>query len=339
MKKIFVAVMAIITIFLTGCGKPDEKELKKKFVDNVENLKSYYMEGTLKLNNNDDNYTYDVKVGYLKEDFYKVSLINQANNYEQNILRNETGVYVVTPALNKSFKFQSEWPYNNSQIYLLESLANDLDKDEEFIFEQKDDNYIFTTKVNYPNNQNLVKQKITLDKNLNLKQVEVLSKDDIPNMTFTVKELDTKAKFSDNYFDIETITDEFNQENPPTKEDTNTTAAIDESLFPLYLPDNTNLSNKEVIDTTNGQRIIMTFAGDTPFILVEETVKREEELTIIPTYGEPFMLVDTIGSLTDASYTWISNGIEYYIVSDVMKQNELLEVAKSINVIATIAEK
>ena len=28
------------------------------------------------------------------------------------------------------------------------------------IFEQKDNNYIFTTKVNYPNNPNLVKEKM-----------------------------------------------------------------------------------------------------------------------------------------------------------------------------------
>ena len=39
------------------------------------------------------------------------------------------------------------------------------------------------------------------------------------------------------------------------------------------------------------------------------------------------------------SYTWTSNGIEYYIVSDVMATDELLEVAKSINVVSVISEK
>ena len=83
----------------------------------------------------------------------------------------------------------------------------------------------------------------------------------------------------------------------------------------------------------------MTFAGDNPFILVQETVKPSKELEIIPTYGEPFMLIDTVGSLTDTSYTWTSNGVEYYIVSDQMEQTELLEVAKSINVVSAINEK
>ena len=85
--------------------------------------------------------------------------------------------------------------------------------------------------------------------------------------------------------------------------------------------------------------MIMTFSGENPFILVQETVKPSKDLEIIPTYGEPFMLIDTVGSLTDTSYTWTSNGVEYYIVSDQMEKKELLEVAKSINVVSTLNQK
>ena len=83
----------------------------------------------------------------------------------------------------------------------------------------------------------------------------------------------------------------------------------------------------------------MTFQGDSSFILVQENVSKEKEFTVVPSYGEPYLLIDTVGALTDTSYTWISNGVEYYIVSDVMSKQELLEVAKSINVVATIGEK
>ena len=41
----------------------------------------------------------------------------------------DDGVYVLTPSLNKSFKFQSDWPYENSQIYLLNALIKDIEKD------------------------------------------------------------------------------------------------------------------------------------------------------------------------------------------------------------------
>lgn len=393
MKKLFLLVALIATICLTGCGKVGDKEIRNNFIKEIEGLKSYYMEGTLKLTNNDDNYEYDVEVSYQKDDNYKVSLINKGNDYEQIILKNKEGVYVITPSLNKSFKFQSDWPNNNSQSYLLTSVAKDLKDDSAYKFTQKDKDYIFTTKTNYPNNPKYVKQNIILDKKFDLKKVEVKDDQDITYIEFTVKNIDKKANFSENEFNLEEITKDFktqeekddnitkseendtteNSQKPETNQDeenldqnnnqkeeienqnntnetednsnqpeesnTNQTSKVDENVFPLYLPSNTSLSDKEVIETTNGERVIMTFSGDNPFILVQETVKPSKELEIIPTYGEPFMLIDTVGSLTDTSYTWTSNGVEYYIVSDQMEKTELLEVAKSINIVSAINEK
>ena len=376
MKKLFLVVAIIATICLTGCGKVGDKEIKDNFIKEIEGLKAYYMEGTLKLTNNDDNYEYDVEVSYQKDDNYKVSLVNKANDYEQIILKNKEGVYVITPSLNKSFKFQSDWPNNNSQSYLLTSVAKDLKDDSAYKFTQKDKDYVFTTKTNYPNNPKYVKQNIILDKNFNLKKVEVQDEQDVTYIEFTVKSIDKKANFNENEFSLEEITKDFEvqedseknknnqnesqnsttnenyQENETNKNNANNqnnsqnnesntteTTKVDENVFPLYLPSNTSLSDKEVIETSNGERVIMTFSGDNPFILVQETVKPSKELEIIPTYGEPFMLIDTVGSLTDTSYTWTSNGVEYYIVSDQMEQTELLEVAKSINVVSAINEK
>ena len=49
-------------------------------------------------------------------------------------------VYVVTPSLNKSFKFQSEWPSNSSQSYLLNPLLNDVKTDSSTTLEETNDN-------------------------------------------------------------------------------------------------------------------------------------------------------------------------------------------------------
>ncbi len=359
MKKIILTIMLITTLFITtGCGKKSEEEIKNTFTKEVEKLNSYYLEGTMSLMNNDDVYNYDVKVSYKKENNYKVSLINKNNNYEQIILRNDEGVYVITPSLNKSFKFQSNWPDNNSQSYLLNSVANDLKNAKTTEFELKDDNYIYKIDATYKNNPNITSQNITLDKDGNLKKVEVQDKNGISHITFEITKLDKKPTFNNEYFALDEVTKDFTIENKDkkdetkddTKQETNNetnnetekdqnVASIDETLFPLYIPENTSLSNREVIEIEGGERVIMTFAGDNPFMLVQETVSKEEELTIIPTYGEPYLLIDTVGSLTDMSYTWTSNGIEYYIVSDVLNQNEILEIAKSIGVVATINEK
>ncbi len=242
-------------------------------------------------------------------------------------------VYVVTPSLNKSFKFQSDWPYNNSQIYLLNSLIDDINDDDEKEFKVKDNNYIFTTDVNYPNNKKLIKQKITFNKDLELKEVKVYDENNIPMMTLKIKNIDYSPTFKKNYFSVkEALKTTKVESNTNTKQ----TSSLEDTIYPLVLPTNTKLIQEEKVKKTDGNRIIMTFDGDKPFLLVEETASIEDEMTIVPTYGEPFMLMDTFGALTDNSLTWTSGGVDYYIVSDVLSQDELLEVAQSINVLPTM---
>ena len=80
------------------------------------------------------------------------------------ILRNEEGVFVLTPALNKSFKFQSDWPQNSSQAYLYESLIKDITEDKEAKFKESKEHYVFETQTRYQNNKMLPYQEITLNK-------------------------------------------------------------------------------------------------------------------------------------------------------------------------------
>ena len=135
------------------------KDLTKK----INNLKSYQLDGKLEVVNNEDVFNYDVEVSFKDKDYYRVSLKNLANSHEQIILKNDDGVYVVTPSLNKSFKFQSDWPNNNSQVYLLKSIISDIESDQEAKIIEENGDYIITSKVNFPNNPNLVNQKVTVD--------------------------------------------------------------------------------------------------------------------------------------------------------------------------------
>ena len=170
-------------LLLTGCGKYSEKDLLKDLDKKITKTDAYHLKGNLEITNNDDVYNYKVEVSYKKKDKYKVSLKNTANNHEQIILRNEEGVYILNPSLNKSFKFQSDWPYNNSQIYLLESILNDIKNDKNRTFKETDKGYTYITKVNYPNNKKLTKQKIQINKNLKFKKIDVINKDNIPQLT------------------------------------------------------------------------------------------------------------------------------------------------------------
>jgi len=343
MKKFLLSILLIFTFCLTGCmGKKGESYVIDELSKKIDKAKSYYVEGTMELMNNEDIYEYDVKVSYKEGDFYKVDLINTSNNHEQVILRNDDGVYVVTPSLNKSFKFQSDWPYNNSQAYLLTSLVDEIKSDESKTFEETDDGYVFTTTVNYPNNQKLVKQKIYINKDMDIEKVDVLDTDNNVQIKMVFDKIDLKSEFNEDYFDLDTLISEKEEDNPEGNNDTNNddtntetkeTATIEDIIYPMYLPANTYLTSQEKIDKEDGQRLILTFDGDSSFMLIEETVSVAEEHEIIPTYGDLELLSDTIAVVNDNSVNWVSNGIEYYVVSDVISKSELLEVARSISVI------
>lgn len=306
-------------------------------------------------------------------------------------------VSVVTPSLNKSFKFQSDWPYNNSQVYLFNSIIEDLDEDEDREFKVTDEGYYFSSTVNYPNNKSLVSQNVYLDKNGAIIKVEVVDKNDNVqiSMKFTKQEFD--KKFDKDYFELSNLlnmndsknssTDNNKQkdreqentegdttrkqeenntnndtsvennntntnENSNTNENANTnsnseesgtdtaskkkteqTATINDIVYPMHLPDNTYLTSQEKIDTKNGQRLILTFGGDSSFILVEETIGYEDEGLVIPVSGEFDFLADVIGVIGTNSVTWQSNGIEYYIASESVATSELVSIARSISVL------
>lgn len=330
MKKILLLFFFSIFLF-AGCGKYGEKDVINDFSKKVDDAKAYYIEGTLEIVNNDNVYNYDVEVAYKEKNYYRVSLTNSSNNHTQVILKNDDGVYVVTPALNKSFKFQSDWPYSNSQIYLLESLVQDIKDDEDRIFKETKDGYSFMTAVNYPNNRNLIKQKINLSKKLKLKKVQVYNSDSVICMTMEYKKIDYSPTFKKNYFSLNTVMKTYSVEDSVEQ-----TGVLEESIYPLMIPSGTKLTNEEKIDKGDGERIIMTFDGEKPFLLVEETANIESEFTIVPTYGEPYQLMDTLGVMTNNSLNWTTNGIEYYLVSDVLNQEELVEVAQSIGVVQTM---
>ena len=342
-----------LLFLLGGCGKATESDIIKDLTKKINNANSYYIEGTLEIVNNEDIYTYDVEVSYARKDNYKVRLVNNVNNHEQIILRNSEGVYVVTPRINKSFKFQSDWPYNNSQVYLLSPLLEDITSNDNRVFEEVKDGYKLTVAANYPNNPKLVKQEILLDKNSNIKSVTVIDKDGNKQISMNYKKIDLNSKFKNSYFDLKEIID-VKEDNTPSEDNTTTenkntntndnkeqkdstkteeTSSIEDVIYPMYLPSNTHLSNKEKVTKESGERLILTFDGDNPFMLIEETIAKEKEHLIVPTYGDLELMASTVAIVNENSVNWIDNNIEYYVVSDKLSKQELLNIARSISVL------
>lgn len=351
MKKIFIFLGVIL--LLTGCGKSNNKNIIKKLDKQLNSCKSYHLIATLDIYRNEEKYSYDVQSSYMKGDYFKVELVNKNNNHKQIILKNKDGVYVLTPSLNKSFKFQSDWPYNNSQIYLLQPVINDITKDSESNIKNTQDGYIITSKVNYSTEKDFKMQKVYVTKDNTIKKVEVIDSSNTVKMSLNIVDIDFKKTFEDDYFDVNKYkTSEENdtntkdleksdnaQNNNTQNKDTNneetrkedsTTSKIDEIIYPMYVPVDTYLSSQDVVSTNSGERVILTFNGESSFTIVQETVGDASSTNYV--YGDPYLILDTVGSITDYSVSWISNGVEYSVMSDSMNVDELLTVAQSISV-------
>ena len=326
-RKLFLFVCMFCIIFFSGCGKSDEKDVLKKIKQKMENSNSYNLQGDLEIMNAEYVYEYNVDVSYQKEDKFRVSLKNKTNNHEQIILKNQEGVFVLTPSLNKSFKFQSDWPYNNSQSYLIQNLIKDIEG-EDTLFEKKGEEYIYTTKVNYANNKDLTKQKIYINKDLDFTKVEVYNDSEELKMKMIFKNIKFDENFNDDYFDLKS--------NMSVSEDIDskakTVSKINDIIYPMYIPANTYLTGQNVINKENGERVILTFSGEKPFVFVQETANYEKEPTTITMSGDPLLLTDTIGALSSNSASWVSNNVEYYLASDTLTQDELVSVVKSVSV-------
>ena len=185
--------------------------------------------------------------------------------------------------------------------------------------------YIFDVDANYPNNSNLVKQTLVFDKDLNIKSAKVYDDNNSLQMSMEFVEVAINRDIDDGIFNLDNIIRSMND-----VDNNESVSSIDDIIYPLYVPSGTVLIDEEKVSKTEGERIILTFDGEKPFILVEETVDSLDEFMIVPTYGEPYLLLDTVASLSNNSITWVSDGIEYYLVSDVMSQIELVEIASSI---------
>lgn len=233
---------------------------------------------------------------------------------------------VLTPSLNKSFKFQSEWPNNNSQIYLLQNILKDIESDSNRVVEQNNNQTIITSKVNYSNNKDLIKQRVYLNPDIN--KIEVLNNDNIVQMTFLINKIDYKPTFDDDYFNLDN-----NQTTSKVEEQIKEVSKIDSIIYPLYLPKNTHLTGQNIINKDNGERVILTFEGDSSFMLIQETASVNNTYETIPVYGEPAHINDTLGIVADKSVSWNANGIDYYLTSSDLTETELVSIANSINVL------
>ena len=109
-RKYLLIIMVMMLIFASGCGQKSSEDIIGDLEANLETLKSYKAVGTMTIESGESPQEYNVEVWYKQPDYYRIALSNTNTNVTQIILKNNEGVFVLEPSLNKSYRFKSDWP-------------------------------------------------------------------------------------------------------------------------------------------------------------------------------------------------------------------------------------
>lgn len=327
----FLIFIGLLILIAAGCGGKSQESVIKKIDGTLEDVSGYKATAEMTMKTGQEERSYEVDVWFKKgqEDFYRVGLENEEEEGGQVILKNNEGVFVLTPALKKSFKFQTDWPENSSQPYLYQSLVNDVLADNDATFTASETHYVFLTKTNYQNSTNLPYQEVYFDKkSYTPTGVKIMDKDKNVLVEVTFKDIELNPNFAKNDFDRETILEETLADMSVSNMDQKDLAV----MFPLETL-GAELVEKQEVQVEDGERVIMTFKGDRNFTLIQEKVtavptsggEQIEEVT-----GDVVNLGYSIGALTNNTIEWNYNGTDFYLASEDMTMEELIEVASSI---------
>lgn len=338
-----LTVMSIIMIaMLAGCGGKSEESVSKKIEKQLAQVNSYKAEAEMTMKTGREERRYDIQVWYQKgeTDHYRVDLTNEVDDHRQTILKNNEGVFVLTPVLNKSFKFQADWPEKNGQPYLYQSLIQDITEDKDVVFSTHDDYYKYKTKTNYMNNKHLPYQHIFVNKKTYLPMfVQVLGEDEEPLIEVKFTEINLNPTLSDTDFNREAILEAQHKPKDDSAEESEETVAIDSSLQQpaMLLPVETKgaeLVETEEIEAEEGTRIIMTFKGERNFTLIQEQMNED----VVPAsttvtddmMGDLVHLGHSVGAISGDMIEWNYKGTQFYLASNDLTRDELIDVASSV---------
>lgn len=203
-RMTWIAALALLMTFvLSGCGGKNADSIVKDLDKVVSKMESYQGSGTMTLHTGQQPQKYKVEVWYQQPDYYRISLTNEKRDITQIVLRNNEGVFVLTPQLNKSYRFQSDWPKNQGQVYLYQTLVQSIIMDNSRQFTEDKDAYVFDVMASNYQNGSFARQRIWLDQDdYAPKHVEVTDTNANTMVEVTFDSFVFGKKFENSAFDM-----------------------------------------------------------------------------------------------------------------------------------------
>lgn len=314
--------MVVLMFFvLTGCSKDVSNE---SFMEGLSeyntSLESYYSEVSLEIHRGEEVVNFDVEVYYLKDDYYKVIMKDLQTNNTQAIVKNAEGVSVLTPLLNKQFKFSNDWPLNSSHAYLFQSLVKDITNDDNASIVKDDDNFVVTSSYNSRTNASLKTQKVTFTDDYVPLYCVVLNDAQETQMKATFNKFVNNYSLKSSDFDTNAITTSLRLEMGEGSLD-----YYVNDIKPTYTPEDTEIASSSYYD----DYIIYNYTGSYNYTIICSEVDEEEVLTTSRTYDDVVLLTCGLAVYNDSSITFYQGNIQVTIYSDCLDIDTLITIANS----------
>jgi len=331
-KKIIVGLLVVMVVVLAGWKLFfSGNDISTSIAERRENLTCYHMEATMDIEKNDETRSYYVTTDYLLKDeqnYFRVSLLNKNTNQEQIIIRNDKGVFMLTPLLNQVYTFKGEWPLNSPKPYLYHSMLNVFDDKHEI--KKMEDGYLISHKPTYENSPSWTKQDMKFSEDLKPLWINIYDENSVVVAKVVFTKVDFEPTFSDNFFDVNA-----NMEEARNNLSSSTMASEDD--LPLY-PSGADVSSvlKEETETVvEGEEVhILTYEGEKSFTIIQQIVEPYEEINYVNVSGTMVDVVGTVGFVNGYYLTYEYNGVSYNIYSTSLTVSEMVEIASGMEVVA-----
>ncbi|WP_276353835.1 LolA family protein [Cohnella caldifontis] len=358
-----VAVVLGLAAILTGCGSKDATSIVKDLDKVMSKMESYQGSGTMTLHTGQQPLNYKVEVWYQKPNYYRIALTNEKRDITQIVLRNDDGVFVLTPSLNKSYRFQSDWPENQGQVYLYQTLVKSIQMDNSRQFTTDKDAYVFDVMASNYQNGSFARQKIWLAKDdYAPRHVEVTDPNNNVMVEVQFDAFEFGKKFESTAFDMKsnmngpsgagddkqtTGTDGSGQASGQTDEQTSgmpqdegasappaddPNAGDDFAMAepdPDALPEGVVQKDMKDVQLGDTMGVMLRYTGAYDFTILERAAKNEMEAM---SQGIMLDLGFTWGQLSGGetkTLTWSYGGVEYRLTTADLPQEDMVRLAQS----------
>lgn len=323
--KYFIFLLILISSFsLISCKK--EEAIEKSFPEIVQELNSYKLVGRLESNYPTGTKECEVVVYYKNPNLFRVELTNAGNNEPQVMIKNNDGIFVLLPVVNKIFKVESSWPNNSSYPYILQSLSKDIISDENLITIKENNKTYLEFNAKMFDNAVVSKQKVTFNNDTNMPE-EVLIYDETDSliMRFIVNKIEQNINIDDLKFKVNDSMASLRlsyASNP---------ISFDRLVsYPTYFPEGASLVAENVVGTVNDKTVFMKYGGDSPFTIIEQYVMAYEDTKTIYASGNIYIMGGAICIASNNTIFFYDSGMEYTVASNHLNYNTLIMMGESL---------